>query len=437
MQVDHSYSARWGILEKGLETSSEDLSLDPDFDALKAEVGKDFSLHDTQKTDWAAVLEMADGLLSRSKDLWVFSYGVIALHHTKGLADSTEALCVLTGLIRQTWEALLPPVTKIQRRLAPLKWLNDRLVSLAANTKFHGEKPEQIEALRKALADLQAALDEQCQDNGLRFSSVFAGITPPTPPPKDKKSEPASEGTTQDAGHSSQGIGAAMEKMEQEGVIPPAILQNALRQCGDFCRQVGIHFLTKDILDERAYYLNRASCWNTITSQPTADAKQCTAFSCSVPPEKISQYVSLVEKKQFVQVLPLLERAVSMAPFWLDGHRLVVRCLEGLNAQPAASTVKLALCQLVGRFPNLLSLHFRDGTPFASAETIAWIEDLLQSPLGGGQTLPGQMSLNTGASVDDDEAIYREALSVAKAEGIRAGFAVLGSIPPGKTRRFI
>ena len=69
----------WGVLIPGESPCGDDLSLDPEFELLHDEIGKDKSLYGDQKTDWIVVFELSDSLLSRTKDLWPFSLLTLAM----------------------------------------------------------------------------------------------------------------------------------------------------------------------------------------------------------------------------------------------------------------------------------------------------------------------------------------------------------------------
>ncbi|MCZ9335910.1 type VI secretion system domain-containing protein, partial [Klebsiella pneumoniae] len=68
-----------------------------------------------------------------------------------------------------------------------------------------------------------------------------------------------------------------------------------------------------------------------------------------------------------------LENSTARAPFWLDGQRLAWECLQELDAAQAMREVEIQLALFLQRVPRLEELYFHDGTPFADAETRAWI----------------------------------------------------------------
>jgi hypothetical protein len=85
--------------------------------------------------------------------------------------------------------------------------------------------------------------------------------------------------------------------------------------------------------------------------------------------------------RRFLDILP--HRSVPPAgAFWLDGHYLVARCPEGLDAFGALATPASCARPVSKPLPELVRYKFLDGCPFASPRTTEWL-DSLESPLSG------------------------------------------------------
>ena len=73
-------------------------------------------------------------------------------------------------------------------------------------------------------------------------------------------------------------------------------------------------------------------------------------------------------------------------PLWLDPHRYISLAMDNLGeayfAAKQALLVEVAL--LLQRAPELPTLTFNDGSPFADADTVAWIEAEVSKVLGSG-----------------------------------------------------
>lgn len=419
--------------------SGEDLSFAPEFEALKAEVEKTGSIHACEGTDWAEVRRVCTELLStRSKDVWLLSYGVYACYQTGGFDTFPAAFACLNDLLESHWDFLHPAAQRSQRRLAPLRWLHGRMAHCGGNTGFSSESPETVALLKAQFMRLDALLGEKCGDQAPSFISIcntpFVAAREdalpseeagPTSPPSSSSSSPSSPPSPPPPPP-----GNAAERMDAEGRVPSAALPQLVRGVMDHTRQLAGHFLSLNVRDERAYMLHRAALWGTLLHPPQADSAGQTQMTSGVPQEKAQAYALALENGQCAEVLPRLERSAAKAPYWLDGHCMVARCLEALEAKAALECVRGALARLLERFPALLTYTFRDGSPFASSGAKSWLEALLEDqPLGA---LPAARTSAVGNA--DEECLLREALGLNAEKGFSAGLDHLGRVSAGKSR---
>ena len=354
----------------------EDVSFSPEFEALRNEVEKSTSLHATEGPDWDAVRNMATEILStRSKDLWAMAYAIHATCQLDGLADCAETLACLNEFLGKYWDNLHPPAQRLQRRIAPLQWLQARLQHASGGTGLSVEKPEHVALLKAQLERLQKLLEAKAGDLAPAFMGIFSNITVTPEAAAEREAETrAGEAAAARAQGASPVLHAALAGMDADGRVPPTVLPQLVRNVMDQARQLAGHFLSLDMRDERAYQLHRTALWSTLLHLPPADNAGLTQMPCGVPREKAQAYASAIENKQFENALPRLERSAAKAPYWLEGHYMVARCLEALKATAAHNCVKNALAQLLGRFPELLTYKFKDGEPFAPARIVPWLE---------------------------------------------------------------
>ncbi len=414
----------------------EDISFSPEFEALKNEVEKDTSLYASEGTDWDLVLRMSTELLStRSKDLWVLVYAVYAVYHTQGFAACPEALACLNTLLEKYWDALYPLPTRIQRRIAPLQWLQSRMVHCAGGTGFSGEKPEYVTLLKAQFVRLQAMLEARAGDLAPSFMAAFSNVTVAADAdqrPEEEGEAAGKAGELPQSATASPALGAALSGMDADGRVPSAVLPQLVRNVMEQARQLAGHFLSLDLLDERAYQLHRTALWSTLLHLPPADNAGVTQMACGVPKEKTQNYATALENRQYESVLPQLERSAAKAPYWLDGHYMVARCLEALGATAAHNCVKSALAQLLGRFPDLLNFRFKNGTPFASPKVIPWLEALQSAqPVGAAQAFAAGRA---SGDAPEEESRLQEAIALCIEEDFHAGLRHLGSLPAGRNR---
>ena len=431
----------WGKMLQGRKPGGEDLSLDSEFELLQGEVGKEASVHDDQKTDWVIVYELADSILARSKDLWALAYGSVAVYYTKSATDCARVLNIMGALIVSQWDTLYPSLKRPKRRLAPLKWLHAKFRHIADSTNFLGVAPTDLTALNEAFLALQKALDSVLPNNDLAFRTVLReqmAFSEPTieDTPKTSLQEATKQSPASVSKKTKLQSNNPSSEAEKSITIPPAILPQIIRSTNDNSYQLADHLLAIKNTHDAGYLLHRIS-WYTLPQLPPADADGLTQMNCPVASDVIDTLTSGVNNKQYAETLPLLEKAASKAIFWLDGHYLVVRCLEGISAEEAARAIKHSLVQLVKRFPDIITLKFKEGRPFASAKTIAWIDSLMSTDFGTELFAVSGKSEFPGSGQGDEHELLQEALSVKGESDFKAGLEHLGKVQPGRSRAFI
>jgi len=414
-----------------------DLSLDPEFEQLREEVGKDTSIHGDQKTDWLVVYELVDSLLARSKDIWFFAYGTIAVYHIRNTAECTKCVNSLSSILSSQWSHLHPPLKRLKRREAPLKWLCDKFHHLSVSTAFIDVNPKDITALNAAFVRLQDQFDVLLPDNKLTFRSILRARLENGQEMSQPKAIAAAKSSAPAVSQSSLPLRNTLEAIEKRSNIPAVALPQVIRAINDNARQLGDHLLALNKEDERAYQLHRVALWGTLLQLPPSAVNGQTQLSCPIPSEVISMYTNAVNDKRYAEMLPQIERDASNVPFWLDGQYLIVLCLEGISATTVAVSIKHSLAQLIRRFPDILSLKFKDGRPFASLKTAAWINSFVSTILGSGlYAAAGQLVVSDAAQVDEYNKL-QEAIALSTKGDFKAGLDLLGGAHPGKNRSFI
>lgn len=411
----------------------EDLSFSDEFESLKEEAEKDASLHGGRSTDWALVLRMASRILAeRSKDLWVLSYGVVAAYETQGFVSCAAAVSALSGLLQSYWEELHPGTARMQRRIAPLVWLARRLEARLSGVSGEADKPAII-ALHKELTKLQAILDERVGEKAPSFKGLlpFRESDSQRPGPVSDWSRSAETASQSPPIPSAQPTPPddILAAIEGDGRVPASVLPRLFRTTQDQCRQLAAHFSSFEPQDWRVILLNRAALWCTIDQLPQADSSGITQLR-SVPLERAQGYAAAVEARKYKDVLPQLEGSAGKAPFWFDGHYLVARCLEGLDAQGALIILRAVLSQFLSRFPDLPRYKFQDGTPFASPRTMQWL-DALDASFAG--SAPMRVPFGAGEGAREQE-LLDESLAIRLEKGFQAGLSHLERHPAGRSR---
>ena len=387
---------------------------------------------------YALVLEMATNLLSsRVKDLWVFCYGCRAVYEQNGISGLSAALEITTHYVTTCWDDLYPPAARPARRAAPLLWLVGKLEILMPAGNFPVERQEAYEALRQSLSALQAALDTHMGENAPSFRNILRAIpvkkeTPPPRPTAPVTPAPSPAPPPVLPSESAR----VVSNLNGDGRVPDSILPQLLRATIEQTQQLGMHYLSQDMRDWRVYLLHRTALWTTVVQLPPANGEKVTQLRMVLPQDKALAYSSAVSSKQYESVLPQLERTMSKAPFWFDGHHLVVQCLDALGIHDARDIVCQVLRCFLQRYPELLGYKFHDGTPFASAATVQWLETLRNK-------IPTEEDKKISVQPGDAEHVLREdrllsqAVAIAEEQNFERGLASLGPGVSGKSRQAI
>ena len=410
----------------------EDIGFSDEFESLKDEVEKEASLHGGRGTDWALVLRLATRILAdRSKDLWTLCYGVVAAYEAQGLASCSAALSALCCLLQAHWEDVHPGTARLQRRLAPFSWLARKLECRLSIDMLEQEKPA-VAVLHRELERLQALLESRVGDKAPSFTSLLpsSGIAVDE---SEKQPEPSrhSENVTPPPLPSASKTppDELLAAIDGDGRVPAAVLPRLFRTTQDQCRQLAMHFSSFETEDWRVILLHRAALWCTVDQLPRADAAGVTQLR-PVTPDRVQTYAAAVEAGRYREILPQLENSAGKAPFWFDGHYLVARCLEGLDAQGALFILRAVLSRFLGRFPDLARYKFQDGTPFASPRTMQWL-DALDASFAG--SAPMRMPFGAGEGAREQE-LLDESLAIRAEKGFQAGLSHLDRHPAGRSR---
>jgi type VI secretion system protein VasJ len=133
-----------------------------------------------------------------------------------------------------------------------------------------------------------------------------------------------------------------------------------------------------DLSRTEPYRLLRLLRWGSLsTAPPSSDGKTQLP-----PPDKDQRaaLTGLAGRDDPKKLLRAAEQAFQAGNFWfwLDLQRMEVEAAESLGPSFAGvvEALRADLTGLLRRFPELPSLSFRDGTPFADASTQGWLESL-------------------------------------------------------------
>ncbi|QIB51867.1 type VI secretion system protein TssA [Pseudomonas sp. OIL-1] len=388
-----------------------DVRYSPEFEALEAELAKTGSLHQGEGTDWETVRVTAEAILTTSsKDLRVAAWLAWSLFQEQSLSGLQAGIAVIHALCTGHWSELHP--RKMRTRSAALRWLQPRLEQALGECS---PQPDDFDALR-AIAPLLRGLDTQ-------LSAQLGSDTPELLPLCRRLEElvKRSEQEHTPPPLASTPIKPVVVSSSSSDSDTPQSSKDAhklLRQLQDQGRQLCSWWQQQKVGDVRSIKLSRTLLWLPIDNAPEHDANNVTALR-GLPADRLAAYQERLAQGHYSELLLDLETSIARAPFWLDGQYLAWQCLQNLNNEAAMQELESQLGAFLKRLPDLHTLCFHDGAPFASGEALNWITTRVLA-----QDLTHQPDANSAAAASDTTAAWnnalQDALVVLRDDGLKA-----------------
>lgn len=434
----------------------ENIRYEPVFEELEAELAKQESLT-AETVDWNRVADICGRILKESsKDMLVGAYLCHSLLIRDGYNGLAAGLKVLADMVETHWDCLFPPVKRMRARQTAMNWLAEKAgAHLTDHAPTNADSQAVIDAAQMIsrldgallekmgdqapmLTELSRPLKNYKQDAEAELARATAAAeaateaaaapeaaadTAQTAPGASATSAPAPAPSARAARPKP----AAAAAQPVEGVGSDADAKKALRQAQDVCRKVTSFWQQNKLADPRGYRIARLATWLTVEVPPPATDGVTQIAPPS--PERIKHFDSLIDNKQYSEVLPELEQTLSRAPFWLDGQNRVVSVLHAMGGEyeAAAATVVRETRGFLERLPEIIDLSFSDQTPFASDQTKMWISTEVLSAgetgaaAGGGASSAGAWDAAladarkkaAGGKIDEAMAVFNEGIASA------------------------
>lgn len=443
--------------------AGEDAIYSPEFEALQSEIDK-LSIVTTEagEVDWNKVLDLAATLLAeKTKNLLVAAYMAEALIQTRQFEGFVQGSTVIKDMVENYWDTCYPPKKRKKGRLNALHWWYDRAGKFLAAFDASPLPQESVDDVRETITSLDSLLGEKIADapilrpliqhlDRLPVESVqsetapagsdadpgdtaagTAGPEPVEPEPVAKQSEPGKETGSDEDSPTPASQKPAPEKPTAAPALQPQnqpaasrdpesgkdagkLLNGAL----DTMAKLATYYLKTDPANPLAYRLNRMYAWFTINSLPMVQEERKTPLP---PPDAVIK--NSIEKQltdaQYVDAVVLAESHLRSHLFWLDLNRLAAQGLEAMGDK--FSDAHDMVCRETGLFvkqlPEIGTLTFSDGTPFADSETRAWLKSI--SAAEGQQGPPAAPAADTeSATRSRQQEIEAEARQMVKKKNI-------------------
>jgi type VI secretion system protein VasJ len=157
--------------------------------------------------------------------------------------------------------------------------------------------------------------------------------------------------------------------------------------------------------------LRRFAIWFSISAAPDADSNGETQLM-PVSVDRVTEYEDQLQRGADLALWRNVEKSLTVAPFWLDGHYLSFRVASKLGKEDWAEAIRSEARAFVSRLPSLLHLSFKGGSPFAGVDTAHWLTATSEKSSGG-------------ESSGGWEAMRNNALELAKEGGVSVALAQL------------
>lgn len=383
------------------------------YELLEKELGKASALHGGGSVDWQKVREHSEVLLAeQSKDLRIAAWLIWGLYQCDSFAGLEAGLGLLRHLCLEHWNELHP--RKPRTRAAAIGWLLPRMEQALSEQVPLGE---QLPLFRSLAGHLRAL--EQCLSGHL---GEEAPLLLPLCRRLDEMIERTSRGQPEPGP-----VVAAIAQVKQAatqilssaaGVDSEKEAHKSLRFLQEQARPLCAWWLKQKACDLKALRLARTLLWLPIDSLPERSAEQVTALR-GLPADRLASYRERFAQGLYADLLVDLEASLARSPFWLDGQRLVWSCLQALREETAMREVEIQLALFLQRLPGLEALRFHDGTPFADAETRAWLASRVMPHLHKPESRREPEPVAAGAMPAWGQAL-RDVQAVLRDDGLKA-----------------
>ncbi|OWT59299.1 type VI secretion system ImpA domain-containing protein [Candidimonas nitroreducens] len=374
--------------------AGEDPRENDTYAAAQSQIDRLTDIHAQGGVDWGIVAASSQQILGREgKDLTAAVWLTLAGLHLQGTTGLAAGVHILNDLIHTYWDTMFPPPARLRGRRNQIQWLLDQL-----NERLQGEFDAVPPETHGALLTDWDALDEFWQSKDTDPPAIFGlrrllaslpvlATAEPTPAPPATAAEAAPQAgaasATPAAAPPAQTATApaplAATVAPASGADPTDAIDAALtgmQPLIDWC-------LEQNPALPLLFRLNRICAWASISAAPPATG---IATLLPAPPDQlVTGLAQVMQGTEPQAIVHFVEARLIGQRYWLDLNRICHAALTRMGAQDAAAVVAFETASFLARLPQLATLTFNDGRPFADAETRAWLDSLAASAGPGSQ----------------------------------------------------
>jgi type VI secretion system protein VasJ len=464
MEIDHPLLSIGLTAIAGESACGINAKYEPSFEALEAELAKQESLT-SEKVDWKEVKALATDLLQNTtKDYLVACYLTHSLSITEGYLGLLVGIKILGTFTENYWQESYPPAKRLRARKTAIEWLVEKTSNFIEMSPPVNQDNSIIIELAKAVKDLDLSLSDKMEAQSpnmaelnrnlkrLKQSAEFElkanvekfapqEVTFEPPPSKliqDTPHETLEAPITSLAPIASQptSLKAASEPTTSQSSSNPVTFNSSVlaseadakklyKQVQDALRQLAEFYASQKASDPKRYRYSRSALWASLEKLPPNTDSRTQLPKPAL--DKFKKLQELFEQGDFITVLDQAEKSASKMPYWFDGQRLIANSLTALGGEfsKAAEALVDELKQLLTRIPNIVTLCYSDGTPFADEQTLLWINT--QVLISNGDESSGQQN-------DAIHEAFLEAQKLASSGKLTKGLSFLKKVPTQNVR---
>lgn len=373
-------------------------------DFVENQMMKIGSLSHTE-VQWGEAEKGAFTLLEKkTKDLKILTYLLQCLQHQTTAERFTLSVYVLADFMNEYWETCHPapgPRGVLPRRRF-YGQIMQRTVKAAEGLDGGYFNFDQKEDLEKALSLLSESTSkyELSADN---VEEVQAAVRRQLSAVVNKVDVENKESVVASNPSVAEPVFQSSPKLEIDRSSDRAVKQTLLK----------VADLLSDLDGGQSLSLrmSRFAVWFSIAAAPDADSNGETQLM-PVSADRATEYEEQLQRGADLALWRKVEKSLRVAPFWLDGHYISYRVAHKLDKTEWADAIHSEVRSFVSRLPSLLHLSFKGGAPFASPDTVSWLNEV-----------PAQAGCSDASG--DWNAVRGEAFELAKEGGISVALAHL------------
>ncbi|ULJ59368.1 type VI secretion system protein TssA [Wielerella bovis] len=392
----------WTVPINTENSTGEDCYYHDDFDAIREEVSKIGNINSDK------IIQLSEQLIKReSKDLRLsvyYTYAKLLQNGLSGFADGLELSC---SLIKVFGKGLHP--SKPLQRKQILDWLCSERVLDVLNKTDTGNRQdlERTLSVLVLLQNLVSTWEEAYRPNFIPLFNLFEQIL-------DEQTLQVSVVDQKPESVATSNVPVTEQlsiAMATTGISSDKDLLDYTRQAANYLRQQQRY--------DAAFHLIRAIRWDSLSQLPPYDQELRTKLPS--PRTELKQTLKrLVHQKEWTELQSRVEMAFVEGAnhFWLDLQYYAWQAQQGKNGQLDDLT------RLLNQFPELSTLKFDDGTPFADGETQNWLNTYVVYRESTHIVTPAYAPPS-----ENWQEAEQQAESIAEENGLNAALAWLQNLP--------